>query len=684
VKLPDGNELLFSAKCYLGAIVALYLSYTIGLSRPFWAMTTAYVVSQPWAGAVRSKAVFRLGGTFFGSAVMVYLVPRLSNAPVLMILAMVLWVGLCLYIAVLDRTPRSYLFMLAGYTAAMIGFPSVTDPTTVFDTALARVEEISLGIVCATLAHSLILPRGIARPLMARLDATVRDARNWIHDTLTDRDAAQRGKERRVLAEDITLLRMLSTHVPFDTGNIRWTAGAVRAMQDQIAALTPLVSAVDDRLRALQEGGRELPAPVAALLQDIAAWIDAGPQADRARAAVLRAALARLAPDIGPAAGWRDALLASLVARLRELVDAYDRCLALRNDIRAGLAGAPRQTGRSVRLGAGAVLHRDHGLALLSALAAGLAISACCIFWIGTAWTNGATAAMMAAIFSCFFASQDNPVPGIMQFLTYTIYSIPLSALYLLGIMPAIHSFEMLALSILPVALLLGALIPRPEYTGKAMALLFGFLGTLALHDTNTADLVSFIDTMVAQIIGVATAALIAAIFRTISADQSARRIQAANWKELAALAGASRAPSRSAYSLRMLDRIGLLQPRLALAKRSDDKLAADALKDLRVGNDIAELQRARRILPAAETAIGPVLRGLAGFFRQRPTGLRGMAGYPGLLADIDRALARVMAAPGALAARDRAVVALVGIRRALFPEAPDYQPGVLPPARAS
>lgn len=684
MKLPDSNELIFSAKCYAGAIVALYLSYTMGLSRPFWAMTTAYVVSQPWAGAVRSKAVFRLGGTFFGSAAMVYLVPRLSNAPELMILAMVSWVGLCLYIAVLDRTPRSYLFMLAGYTAAMIGFPSVTDPATVFDTALARVEEISLGIVCATLAHSLVLPRGIARPLMARLDATVRDARNWIRETLTRRDPAQHGKERRALAEDITLLRMLSTHVPFDTGNIRWTTGAVRAMQDQMAALTPLVSAVDDRLRALQEGGRELPEPVTQVLNDIAAWIDAGPRAERAQAATLRAELARLAPAIGPGASWRDALLASLLTRLRELVEAYARCLALRHDIHAGLAGAPRHGARTARLAAGPVLHRDHGLALLSALSAALAISVCCIFWIGTAWSNGATAAMMAAIFSCFFAAQDNPVPGIMLFLRYTIYSIPLSALYLLGIMPAIHSFEMLALSILPVALVLGALIPRPAHTGKAMALLFGFLGTLALHDTNTADLVSFIDTMAAQIIGVAMAALIAAIFRTISAEQSARRIQAANWKELAALASASRAPSRSAYTLRMLDRIGLLQPRLALARRSDDQLAADALKDLRVGNDIAELQRARRILPAAEAAIGPVLGGLAGLFRRRLASGSGDAGLPDLLADIDRALARVTAAPGALAARDRAVVALVGIRRALFPQAPDYRPDVLPPAHAS
>lgn len=684
MKFPDGNEMLFSLKCYLGAVAALYLSYRIGLPRPFWAMTTAYVVSQPWAGAVRSKAVFRLGGTFVGSAVVVYLVPQLSNQPVLMVLVMSLWIGVCLYLSVLDRTPRSYLFMLAGYTAAMIGFPSVVEPTAVFDTALARVEEISLGIVCATLVHSLIFPRGIAGPLMARLDATVRDARNWIHDILINRETVQRGKERRVLAEDLSQLRMLSTHVPFDTGNIRWTASAVRAMQDQIGALTPLVSAVDDRLHALQKDGQPLPEPVQAMLQNIADWIDMGPKADRAHANTLRAALADLNPELGPSTSWRDVLMVSLVNRLRELVDTHDRCLALRHDIRDGLAGAPRQSGRPARLGAGSVLHRDHGLALWSALAAGLAVTVCCVFWIQTSWTNGATAAMMATIFSCFFAAQDNPVPGIMQFLTYTIYSIPISALYLLGILPAVHSFEMLALTIMPIALVLGALLPRPAYTLKAMALLFGFLGTLALHDTNTADFVSFIDTMTAQIMGVATAAIIAAIFRTISADQSARRIQAANWKELAALASANRAPPRSAYTQRMLDRIGMLQPRLSLVKRADDHLADDALKDLRIGSDIAELQRARRILPVIDPILQPVLKGLADLFRQRSTHHRQASAFPNLLDNIDRALARITASPGVLAARERAVVALVGIRRALFPEAPDYQSGILLPVQPS
>lgn len=675
MKLPNVRETIFSLKSYLSAIMALYLSYSIGLPRPFWAMTTAYIVAQPWSGAVRSKALYRLVGTFCGSAMTVYMVPRLSNSPVVMTAAMVAWVGFCLYLSVLDRTPRSYLFMLAGYTAAMIGFPSVTDPSQVFDTALARVEEISLGIVCATLVHSIVLPRGLAPALTLQLDKAVRDAKLWIHDTLSGKTTEQKDRDRRELANDITQLRLLSTHVPFDTGNLRWTAGAVRAMQDQIAALTPAVSAVEDRMRALQADGQALPAPVSQVLADISEWINAGAQATHETAVHLRAAVGRLTPAIDSHSGWRDALLASLMTRLRELIDTYDECLALRREIRAGLAGAPLRTTRAPASTAPSrALHRDRGMALLSAAAAGVAISVVCLFWIGTAWSNGATAALMAAIFSCFFASQDNPVPGIMQFLTYTVYSIPLSALYLLGIMPAIHSFEMLALAMLPTAFVLGIFIARPASTGKAMAVLFGFLGTMALQDTHTADLVSFIDTQVAQCMGVATAAIIAAIFRTVSADWSARRIQAANWNELATLASSPRAPARHTYAARMLDRIGLLQPRLALAKRPDDLVASDALKDLRVGRDITELQRARRHLPMADATIVPVLDSLARFFRERST-WRGGDKAPEMLAQIDRALASVSATPGTVAARDRAVVALVGLRRAFFPEAADYQP---------
>jgi uncharacterized membrane protein YccC len=666
MKLPSAEESLFSLKTFIGAMAALYLSMLIDLPRPFWAVTTAYIVSQPWAGAVRSKALFRLGGTFFGCAAVVFLVPRLANYPLLMVLALSLWVGVCLYIAVLDRTPRSYLFMLAGYTAAMIGLPSVTAPETVFDTGLARVEEISAGIVCAMLAHSLILPRGIGLAVIGRLDQALRDARIWIQDALRGDTASQSDKDRRALANDITQLRLLSTHVPYDTGNIRWTARSVSAMQDRMAALTPTVSSLEDRLRALRAMDRPLPAGLPPLLDDISAWIEAGPGGNGTGAQSLRERAAGLTPPIDADSDWCDLLMVSLTTRLRELIDQCEQGFALRRDIQAGLSGAPtpipRQAATSNR-----ALHHDHGIALLSAISAGVAISACCAFWIGTAWTSGATAALMAAIFSCFFASQDDPVPGIMQFLVYTIVSIPLSAVYLLGVLPSVHSFEMVALAMFPVCFACGIYIARPASMGKAMAIFFGFSGTLALHDTNTADIVSFLDTMIAQIIGVGAAAIVAALLRKISAEYSARRIQAANWRELAQLAAADRPPAGNDYAVRMLDRIGLLYTRLTVRGRHDEPVEEDTLLDLRVGHEIVELQRARRQLPVADAAIRSVLACLAQWFRGR---IRGRSAKPDtFLPRLDQALARVKSAPAG-GPRERAIVALVGLRRGLFPQA--------------
>ena len=73
---------LFSLNSFAAAMLALYIGFALGLPRPYWAMTTAYIVSQPLSGAVRSKAVYRVLGTLLGGAVSVALVPALVNVGV--------------------------------------------------------------------------------------------------------------------------------------------------------------------------------------------------------------------------------------------------------------------------------------------------------------------------------------------------------------------------------------------------------------------------------------------------------------------------------------------------------------------------------------------------------------------------------------------------------------------------
>ena len=155
-------DLIFALKTFAASMLALVIALAMDLPRPYWAMATVYITSQPLAGATSSKAFFRVIGTLVGATVTVAPVPNLIDAPELLCLAIALWVGLCLYVR-LDGTPRSYLFMLAGYTVALIGFPAVSEPGAIFDTAVARVEEISLGIICASLVSPSSFPEASRR-----------------------------------------------------------------------------------------------------------------------------------------------------------------------------------------------------------------------------------------------------------------------------------------------------------------------------------------------------------------------------------------------------------------------------------------------------------------------------------------------------------------------------------------
>jgi uncharacterized membrane protein YccC len=125
------RPLLFSMNCWIATSIALLIAFSLDLKSPAWAMTTVYLISQP---VTRAKAVYRVIGTFIGGVTMVAIVPNLIHAPELTTLAIILWVAICIFISSLD--PRSYMFVLSGYTAALIGFPSVLTPGTDFDTAV--------------------------------------------------------------------------------------------------------------------------------------------------------------------------------------------------------------------------------------------------------------------------------------------------------------------------------------------------------------------------------------------------------------------------------------------------------------------------------------------------------------------------------------------------------------------
>ncbi|MDZ5650255.1 FUSC family protein [Nitrospirillum sp. BR 11828] len=668
------GDWMFAAKTAAAALAALYIGFSLDLPRPYWAAGTVFIVSQPLAGAMRSKGVFRVLGTVIGAVATVVIIPNLVDAPPLLCVAMALWTMACLTLALLDRTPRSYVFMLAAYSTALIGFPTVTDPGTVFDAALARVEEITVGILCATVIGSVIFPRGIGPVITGRIDAFAGDVGRWAREALSGAEETTAIRsDRRRLAADAVELQMMATHLDYDTSTLHGLSQEVRRLRQRLVMLLPILSGVGDRVRALKADGG-LPAPLAELLADLADWVD-DVEAPAEIAAALRTRIAalRAAP-----ADWRDVLILNLLTRLKDLMDAIQDCRDLRLYIRGGGHGPRVRRRRGGRAGAEVAMHRDLGMALWSGAGAALTILLGSVFWIGTEWADGAIALEMAAVACCFFAAQDNPVPAILDFALFNGLAAILAGIYIFAIMPRIDGFVMLALVLGPLFLLLGRVIANPRLAGRALAV-GATLPTLAgLSNTYSADFASYLNSALALVLGMGFAGLVTALVRAVGAEWGARRILRACWADIRAVADI-RAPApdgglRPVFAGKLLDRMGLLVPRLAALPPGSEVAAADALADIRTGINILELRAVEGALPTpARAAADAVLADLAWHYDAVSRAGAPRAPSPALLARIDAALAALM--PLTDRRPRQALLALAGIRRALSDGVPDLPP---------
>src|SRR6185295_6679459 len=264
--------LVFSLRTFAAAMLAFAIALLLDMPRPYWAMASVYITSNQLTGATRSKAVYRILGTLIGAAGTIILVPNLVNAPELLSLGIALWVGICLYLSLIDGTPRSYVFMLAGYTVALLGFPVLSMPQATFDIVVSRVQEIILGIICASVFAMLVLPRSVASVITAQADAWLAGARRLGVDVLVGRGSDQeRDKERIRLAAAASEIDQLGRHLGYEVAASTNVAQGLQRLRQHMLSLLPLLGSIEDRKLAIKSDG-EASAHVAAVCARIARW----------------------------------------------------------------------------------------------------------------------------------------------------------------------------------------------------------------------------------------------------------------------------------------------------------------------------------------------------------------------------------------------------------------------------
>jgi uncharacterized membrane protein YccC len=665
--VPRLDELVFSVKTFASAMLALYISLAMDLSRPAWAMGTVFIVAQPLSGALASKALFRVLGTLAGGIFAILTVPNLVNAPELLSLVLSLWLGGCLYFSLLDRTPRSYVFMLAGYTAAIIGFPSVADPHLVFDTAVARVEEITVGIICATVVGRIVLPRHVGTVLLQRLTDWFAGADAWARDAFSGGINAEADQGR--LAADVAEMRGLAIHLDFEP-HLVGTTRQMHALHGRMLMLMPVLSAIGDRVAVLAREEDGISSELRSLMNDIAEWAEAGPSRGSDYADPL---LRRIGAELAAAravAGRVGVLRLSLLSRLRDYVEIRLELRLLWLHMSQGKGGLPRSLQTGVGNPRGYTAHTDRSIAVLSAIGASTATALACLFWIITGWPEGAIAAQMAAVACSILAAQDDPARAIAGFLRNTLWASFVVGIYLFLLLPHVTGFLPLVIVLAPYFLWVGTLMARPATFGLGMALSVNTAVLLGIQAQFSVDFASYLNSTLATVLGMSLAVGVTRIIRFTGVEWRVRHLLRKNWREIAEAAEQGDRLDTRPFAQLMLDRLGLIMPRLSALSADHTTTARDVIADVRVGLNIIDLQGDRHSAPSVRQRVAAVLQAVSAFYRAQIAGQE--ASRTDLVKAVDVALDAV-----ADTGTDRSagvVQGLVGIRRALAPDAAPYR----------
>ncbi len=532
--------------------------------------------------------------------------------------------ALCLYLAMLDRTPRAYAFLLAGYTTSLIGFPAVMVPADVFTIAITRVQEIAIGILAATLVHGLVLPRRVSSRVRARVAAVLDDAERWTRDMRAGASDTVLVTDRSKVAADLLDLHVLSIHLPFDSAHGVAQVQILRALHDRMLDVLMLSSAVEDsiaRLRSPQAGTMD-------------------------------------------ASGWRDLLQASLATQQAELDLAHADCRVLQAQLHTARPDwrlhVPARLARHAR---GAALHRDHQLALRSALGAFVGILLSCVLWIVTGWSEGATAVSIIGTACVLFGTIEAPAPHVMRYLVGSAIGVAVGLVYALVIIPSLSGIAGLVAALAPVLLLCGSFLARPPYIMAALGVVLTFPLIAGLGATNAINIVGALNNSVALFIGTTVALCSMQLFQTADAGRNRARLERSIRRDIARHA-AGQGDLTRAWLSRMLDRIGLLAPRLQGRSSAAHDLRAlfAEVRAARASSQLRALGR-RLVDPRTQSLHAALVERIAAHFRMRTRAPS--SGDIHLLKLLDRM--REAAAASSGADREQLSHLLCGLRRDLL-----------------
>ncbi|BEN73381.1 fusaric acid resistance protein [Serratia marcescens] len=506
-----GGQWRYALRNSLAMCLALWVAFVLEFDEPYWALTSAAVVSFPTIGGVISKSIGRIFGSLVGAAASVAIAGHCLNDPWLFTLFIAAWIGLCTYISNHYQNNVSYAFALAGYTAAIIAFGTVnvTDTQQIFDIAQARVCEVITGILCGGLMMMILPSTSDGEALLTSLRRMQQRllehaAMLWQPEVTTQMRTSHEGVIGQILTMNLLRIQAFWSHY-----RLRRQNNLLNYLLHQQLRITSVISSLRRMLLNWPDRPANLMPVLTQLLDELR-----DPTTDKYR-------LARLLQQIAPqdAADYRHR---AFWLRLRDFCWLYLRCNRWLQRLESATAVSDLQPPRVTSL----ARHTDSYEAAYNGLRTFLCIVIGCAYWINTQWDAGSAALTLTAISCVLYSSTPSPINSVSTLLKAVLLLSVACFVVKFGLMIQIDDFWVFCAFLFPILVTMQMLkLQNPPYAALWGQLIV-FMGSfLTVSNPPSYDYQSFINDNIGKIVGVLLAGLAFQILRPSSDKRKSRRI---------------------------------------------------------------------------------------------------------------------------------------------------------------
>jgi len=507
----NAGQWRYALRNAIAMCLALWVAFLLDLDEPYWAFTSAAVVSFPTVGGVISKSIGRIAGSLLGAAASVLIAGQCLNDPWLFTFYIAAWIAVCTYVSNHYQNNVAYAFALAGYTAAIIAFSTAesTDSMQIFDIAQARVCEVITGLLCGAFMMMLLPSTSDGTNLLTSLRRMHQRllehaAMLWHPETTPEMRASHEG-----LIGQILTMNILRIQAFWSNHRLRSRNNVLNFLLHRQLRLTSVISSI----RRMLVNWPDRPEVLQDVLRDIIKELQ-DPETNKYRLAKI---LSRIYPQ-DPS----DYRLRTFYLRLRYFCWLY---LQGSRWIRHVENSTPEDSFSPPKVHSIA-RHTDSMESAYNALRTFVVIIIGCAFWMSTQWDEGAGALTITAITCVLYSTSASPMTSLTTlFKAMVLLSI---GCYLakFGLMIQIDDFWVFCAFLLPVLLTMQLLKLQNPKTAALWGQLIVFMGSfLLVTNPPEYDYSSFVNDNIAKICGVLLAAVAFQILRPSSDKRKSRRI---------------------------------------------------------------------------------------------------------------------------------------------------------------